>query len=175
MSRTIVLWGQGRTAGTPSLWQTSRGTTDGGTAFAIRALSDPLRPVGAGGECLFCFAHLTITATMAAQLRVTPVVDGVAAPVPLSGGEVQLVTPIVTIAQQSGSPAQRRTTTVAIPLVKRVADTAGRERGRWFLRGEALQLLIESIGPLGAGELFLDGVEIEHEVVRRSLYTVAEG
>lgn len=151
----------------PSVWQTSPATSDGGITFVPLALSNHLAPGGLGGEAMFYWAHLTMSWSMAAQLRISPVLDGVTdfTPLVVTGGTIEVVRPIITLAQQPGSAnVQRRTETFAVPLLKKLV-TAGVERSRSALRGRRLALLLESIGTLGTGELILEACEIEHQVL----------
>lgn len=174
ISSRLVWWGQARSAGNPSYWTNAAVTSDGGAVVSVRALTNTVAPAGPGGECAFMFAYLTVTATMSAQLRITPVIDGSSGPVSTPAGTVSFVTPILTLSQQVGSPPQRVTTTFPIPLTQRLVDAGGVERSRWYIRGSRLALLIESINTLGSGELILDGVDVEFDVLRRSLYASVE-
>lgn len=179
MSR-IVLWG-GSThipdpPAFPRVWRSSAATSDNGVPIVFVAKSLPFAPAGFGGECLFAWAYLTVTASLSAQIRVTPIVDESFADIPVAstGGVIRVVRPILTLAQQTATlPGQmppRVTRTFPVPLLRRTLTAAGTEEFRTFVRGARLQLLIESVGTLGVGELIVDGCDVEYDVLRKASY-----
>lgn len=176
-----LLLGQGRTSGAPALWAATNVVTDGGTAWGVVARTRPIAPAGFGGACRFVFAHLVVTASMGAVLRVTPLLDadalaGAATTVATPLGDVTSVPMLVALAQQP-APYTRVTQRLTVPLLTRLVTSAdGVEQTRTSACGTQLALLIESVGPLGTGELLLDGAELEYEVVRQAAFpTVTEG
>jgi hypothetical protein len=60
-----------------------------------------------------------------------------------------------------------------VPLVRRQMRN-GIEIARWNLRGERLAVAIETTGPLGVGELMLEGIEVEFTPVRKATYAAVD-
>ena len=134
------------------LVRVDEGITDNGAAFAMLVQSRPHAVAGAGGEAVFRRLFLSMTWTMAVQLRVTPIVDGVDKP-----------SVLVTLPAE----ANRRLQTVEVALTEpyiRGAIT----RFMHALRGENLAIRIESVGALAAGDLILEQAEIEATPVRET-------
>lgn len=153
----------------PRYWQAAPITTDGGIPFDFRYRINPWQPSAQGGENVFARAHVAVSWSMAAVLRLTPTIDGSSAAVTLPDGSTLEMVPITfTLPQQSGS-LQRQQEIFPVPLIRRqVRD--GREISRWYLRGERLGFTVESTGPLGVGELMLEGIELETQPVRKADY-----
>ena len=179
MTRILLWGGSTHTPDPPSfpkVWRSSPATSDDNVPLKVVTESLPFAPAGFGGECLFAWAYLTITASLSAQLRVTPVVDGTVADIPLvsTGGVIQVVRPILTLAQQTatqpGQMPQRVTRTFPVPLLRRTLTADGVEQFRSYVRGARLQLRIESVGALGVGELIVDGCDVEYDVLRKASY-----
>lgn len=171
MSTRKLWYGQATAASIPAYWQAASVTADGGVAFGLRAESNILCPAGLGGECIFAWAYVTVTANAGATLRVTPVIDGSTAMPVVPNGSLVLVTPTFVVPQLTG---ERVTTTFPVPMTVRLLNGSGVEQSRWYCRGAQAQVRVESVGAIGAGDVILDGVEFEYAVVRRSLYpTVA--
>ena len=82
------------------------------------------------------------------------------------------LTPTFQLAQQGGA-LQRVSQVFAVPLA-RVMMRDGAEVTRVYTRGQRLQLTIESTGPLGVGECMLEGIEVEFESVRKSIYATVD-
>lgn len=198
-----VLWGQATLASLPKVWSSSSATSDDMTPIPFLCETAILAPAGLGGECLFAYAHITVSSSLSATLKVTPLIDGDAAAsvqlastvvvravtvpatrgtsavptlrsVTLPGSTIQVVTPIFALAQQTATlPGQvppRVTNTYAVPLLRKLVDYQGIEQSRFFCRGARLSLRIESVGALGAGELIIDGVDVEFEVLRKAKF-----
>ena len=153
----------------PQYFESSNATSDGGEAFAFQFTTNPWQPQAQGGECVFAWAYLAFSYSLGVTVQVTPVVDGDSSTLTMDDGSTLApITSSFTFAQQTGN-LQRLQTVVAVPLV-RVHTRNGDEVNRFYLRGERLQLVIQSTGPLGVGELTLDGIEVEFEPVRKAIY-----
>ena len=153
----------------PAYYQTTTVTSDGGQPFAFQYTTNPFQPMSQGGEAEFVWAHLTFSWSMSATVQVTPLIDGSSASLTLPDGSVLApLTATVQLPQQLGN-LQRVSQVCSVPLV-RSQVLAGVEVNRWALRGERLQLTVESTGPLGVGQLSLDGIEIEYAPVRKANY-----
>lgn len=132
------------------------GATDDGTAITAVDETGHFAPGGESGEAIFTAFYLTVTHTMAATLRIIPVLDGVKKTdqqkdVVLSG------------------EAERTTKIIEVGLWEPVNDDLGAEVGRCAMRGTRIQCRIETVGGLAAGDLILDKVEVEHEVVLETI------
>lgn len=153
----------------PAYFQTTDVTSDGGEPFGFAWTSLPWQPSAQGGENEFIWAYLGFSWSMAALVRVTPIVDGNTAALVVPGGSIETVRSVFRLEQQ-GLDLQRVTRVVAVPLVRQRKRTGRSSFTRFYMRGERLQLAIESTGPLGVGELMLDSAEIEFEPVRKADY-----
>lgn len=146
------------------LLQADDGFRDAGLAIAVRLESELQAPAGPGGEAIFPALYLVFTATMAASIQVTPIVWSV------ENGEVvrtELETQSIVLAAEP----ERRTTHhelgLSIPLVHNLI-----EQGRFAPRGTWFAVRLD-VAALAAGDLILDGVSVEYEVVRESLQAQA--
>ena len=157
----------------PQYFQTANVTTDGGEAFEFLHTTNPWQPDAQGGEAVFKWAYITLAWSMSATIRISAIVDGSADDLTLPNGDVaELVRSTFALAQQGGS-LQRQVAVFPVPLVRRVLRN-GIELTRVNLRGQQLQLIIESTGPLGVGELQLDGVQCDVEPVRKATYLTVQ-
>ncbi len=158
-----VFYGQGMG---PNLYLAGSGFQDGGEPVQFRARTNPYRPGGPGGEALFRRLRLAVTQTMAVRLRVTPILDGV--PVAESTYEVDFA-----------ASAERVQSSRELKLFRGVFDSvdASVMTGTVALRGERLEVLVESLVDsgggtyepgIGEGDLMVDDLSVEVEVVRRS-------
>lgn len=144
-------------------------SVDDDQQFQVRALTARVAPAGAGGECIFTSLYLTVThdlVTDDVDLTVTPVLDG--ATLDGAGGNPDERT-TVTLAVQ-GTPA-RVTEVFEVGLsIPNTFNQAQTEQGRNAMRGTWMQVLIESGAALdsGDGEIILESVEVEYEVVQES-------
>jgi len=157
----------------PQYFTTADVTTDGGEPFSFLYVTDPWQPSAQGGENVFAWAHVTLSWSMSGTVRVWGYTDGSDATVTLSDGST--VVPVLStfqLAQQSGS-LQRISQVFSVPLA-RIRASSGVELNRFYLRGERLQLAIESTGQLGIGELMIDGIEVEYESVRKAAYATVQ-
>ena len=154
----------------PLYFQTSSVTSDGGEPFAFRWSSGPWQPSAQGGENVFAWAWMTFSWSMAGTIRVTPIVDDESGDVNFpDGSRLQTVRSTFQLAQQ-GASLERISNEFPVPLVRRVIGPDGVEKFRSYMRGQRLELLVESTGQLGAGELMLDGVQVDVQPVRRAKY-----
>lgn len=153
----------------PQYYESASVTSDGDQPFTFQHTTNPWQPTAQGGENTFQWAYLALSWSMAATIQVTPVVDGDTAALTLpDGSQLKVLTSVFSLPQQPGS-LQRVSQVVAVPLA-RAQIRNGVEVGRWYMRGERLQLTVQSTGPLGVGELTLDGIEVEFEAVRKATY-----
>lgn len=154
----------------PAYYQTTTVTSDGGQPFAFQYTTNPFQPASQGGECVFAWAHLTFSWSMSATVQVTPLVDGSSASLTLPDGSVLAPLTATLLLPQQGGNLQRVSQVFSVPLVRSKVNASGVEVGRWALRGERLQLTVESTGALGVGQLSLDGIELEYTPVRKANY-----
>ncbi len=153
----------------PQYFQTSQVTSDGGEPFGFTWSSGPWQPSAQGGENVFAWAWMTFSWSMGAAIRVTPIVDDETGDLDLPDGSVlQTVRSTFQLPQQ-GASLQRISQEFPVPLVRRVSKN-GIEKARYYMRGQRLELLVESTGQLGAGELMLDGIQVDVQPVRRAKY-----
>ena len=146
-----LFFGQG---GGNSLYRSDASAADdGGAAFDLLAMTNRVAPGGAGGEAIFTVLWLPLTYTMVATVRITPILDGVA----LDSQEVAL-------AGKSERTTQRWKFGLSVPY----KDALNVEQGRFAARGARFQAKVETVGGLAAGHLIVEGIELEHEVVRAS-------
>lgn len=160
----------------PQYFQTANVTTDGGEPFEFSHTTNPWQPSGGGaeptaqgGESVFKWAYVTLSWSMSATIRLSGIVDGSDQDITLDNGDVvQNIRTSFVLAQQGGS-LQRQTAMFPIPLLRRTLR-GDNEVLRVALRGQRLQLLIESTGALGVGELMLEGVQVDFDRVRKAIY-----
>jgi len=153
----------------PPYYATGNATTDGGEPFGFLFETDPWQPDDQAAEYIFAMAYITLSWSMAATVRIRPSVDGSEDDISLwEGATAEIVAPTFQLEQQAGA-MERVSRVFPVPLVRSVQRN-GEEIARLNLSGERLQVTIESTGPLGVGELMLEGVEVEFTPVRRSTY-----
>lgn len=142
--------------------QTDIGFEDSAVPYTPLAKSSAVAPAGASGECIFKNIYITITHSMAVDIRLTPIVDFVA----LDG--------------TGGQPDERLTFSLPDLTPNRLTERfemglslpfplTGPEEIRNALRGAWFQLLAEALVPLAAGDLIFDQTELEFEIVRESV------
>lgn len=124
---------------------------DAGTVFDILATTNRVAPAGAGGDVLFRTLWVAVTYTMAVILKFTPILDGAA-----------LESQTVTLAVQSVRKVQR----FRLGLSKKNLDTYGVEVSRTGARGAFLQVKVETSGGCAAGDLIVDGLEVERRILK---------
>lgn len=157
----------------PAYYKTSEVTNDGSEPFGFVFQTNPWQPEAQGGECLFSWAFIAVAWSMSGTIRVTPTVDGKAITQTLDDGTVvSTIRPTFDLDQQEGS-LQRVNRIFPVPLaVQYVKD--GAVFTRTALRGERLQLLVESVSDLGVGELMINGIQVEYEPVRKATYATID-
>lgn len=136
------------------LWRMDDGADDDGVAINPVGRTAELAPGGEGGEALFAALYVTLTHTMAATVRVTPIVDG-----------TELADEAVDIAllTQAGRTTVVHEIGLSVPL-----EIAAVVRGRVGMIGTRIAFRLEVVGGLDTGELILDQLELEAEVLRES-------
>lgn len=160
----------------PQYFQTANVTTDGGEPFEFSDTTNPWQPDAQGGECVFRWAYVTLSWSMGAAVRLSALVDGSGDDVTLENGDVmEMVRSTFVLPQQSGA-LNRKTAMFPVPLVQRILaqGDSDNEVSRGYIRGQRLQLLIESTGALGTGELILEGVQVDLEPVRKATYITVQ-
>lgn len=134
------------------LLQADVGFQDAALAVPIRAETVPAAPAGVGGEAIFSALYLVFTATMVVTVDVTPIVDG-----------VELETQQITLAGEVERETTHHELGLSIPLVHNLI-----ERARFAPRGTWFSVRID-VPAIADGDLIIDGVGLEHEIVRESL------
>lgn len=130
---------------------TAGAAQDDNANFGARAVSVPVAPAGASGECSFSAFWLTVTHTMAVTLRVTPFVDGVA----------YAVRDLVI-----GAKGTRTTETLEIGIADLRAQTTTHPRGTWF--HVKVETIVGGASAIAAGDLLFDESAVEYEVLRET-------
>lgn len=144
MSKGAAFIGQRAAA---NLLALDRGSSDAGTPIRVRGETAAVAVAGAGGEAIFPTLYLTLTHSMVATLRVTPLLDGVPLPVILL----------------SVYAAPRRVSTVhELSLMQSFEGLL-----TYAPRGTWIAVRIE-VDPLTEGDLIVDSVEVEYEIVQES-------
>lgn len=151
MQAPQLLFGQG--GGNKVLLASSSAADDDGVDFNLLATTNRLAPAGAGGEAIFTALWLVVTHTMDVDLVFTPLLDGLAL-------ESQ------TVALSAG--AARVTARFRLGLSVPFLNPLGTEVMRTAPRGTWFQVRIATTGGMAAGDLLIEGCELEHEVVRAS-------
>lgn len=144
-----------------SVMETNVGFQDNGADYIPLAKSNAVAPAGASGECEFRNVYITITHSMAVDIRLTPIIDFV----PLDGTGGQPDERLVFSLPALGARLTERFEmglSIPFPLV-------GPERFRNAPRGAWFQLQSEALAPLAAGDLIFEQVELQFEVLRESL------
>lgn len=147
----------------PNLYLAGSGSTDDGQPVVVRLTTNPFVPVGEGGEAMFTGLVLTVTATMAATLRVTPLVDDVA-----------LADAVYLLALAASTSRQTVTWELGLMTALRDVHDASVVLATVAPRGTRIQVLIEvlagspAVPGLAAGDLILETPTLEYEVVRES-------
>ena len=126
-------------------------THDDSVDFDLLATTNRVAPGGVGGEAIFVTLWLAVTHTMAVVIAVTPVLDG-----------VELETQTVTLGALTDRAVSRFRLGLSVPFL----NPLGTEVMRVAARGCWLQTQVASAGGMAAGDLIIEGCELEHEVVR---------
>lgn len=142
----------GSASGGAVLYRMGEGRVDGSVPVSGVARPRSLAPAGIGGECMFTNLYVSITHAAGGVVRVTAVVDH---------EEAEESTDIVL--EATGSRSQTTVREIALSYPYRVG---GVERSRHAPRGTWISAKVETVGPVTDGELEIDGIEVEYEVVR---------
>jgi hypothetical protein len=147
------------TKGYNRLLKAASGVTDDGIQVEARVFTNPVSPAGAGGECHFKRASITIQRWNAndMDLKVTPYIDG----------EPKGV---VTINYKATTAPVQSITEIDLAQYHRDSGASAVERFRYGLRGAWFHMKIETGSGLQEW-LSFDGAEVEFDVVRESLQT----
>ncbi len=151
-----------------ALWRTSEGFLDGptsdgadppaytgGTAYSIRARGVKVAPSGPNAETMFAALMLVVTHTMAVDLVVTPILDGVAQD-GTGGTSDERVTIELEAAEERVT--QKFFLGLTLPyLVDAVEQGRNAQRATWF------EAMVESSGDLAEGDLLLEANLLEFE------------
>lgn len=133
----------------------------GGEAFDAKARGVRVAPAGPENECVFVLLYFVATWTMGVDVRLTPVLDGVA--YDGTGGTTdERVT--LELEEQDEPVTRRFVIALTIPLL-----VATVERGRFAMRGTWFQADVETVSPLAAGDLIFEVSVLEFEPVEDTL------
>lgn len=138
------------------LFQSDSGHQDVDQAIVVLAESDPVAPAGVGGESIFTGLTCVFLHTMAVTVVVTPIVDG-----------VELETQNIVLGSESARTRVQVELGLSIPIT---SDAT--ERGRCAPRGTWFQARL-SVAAIAAGDLIVEGVALEQEVVQEGIPTQA--
>jgi hypothetical protein len=153
----------------PGYYKTADVTQDGDEGFNLLFQTNPWQPEAQGGECVFSWLFLSVSWSMAALLRVTPMVDGKPITETMDDGTiVRTIRSLITLDQQEGT-LQRENQVFPIPIALEY-EKDGTVFTRTAMRGQRFQMLVESIGNLGVGEIMITGAEVTYESVRKANY-----
>lgn len=152
----------------PAYYQTADVTQDGDENFSFYYETNPWQPDAQGGECVFQWCFLAVSWSMAATLRITPVVDADDVVETVPDGELEVIRSTFVLDQQDGT-LQRKNRVLAIPIARALLRNDV-EVARFYLRGQRLSLIVESTGPLGVGELMFTGNQVQFSPVRKAAY-----
>ncbi len=153
----------------PQYFQTDNVPSDGGEPFNFSHTTQPWQPDEQGGEALFRWAFVDFSWSMSGTIRIAPIVDGSSDDITLPNGDVLSMVRSTFVLPQAAGSLQRTVAMFPVPLVQRTLR-AGVEVSRWYLSGQRLQLIVESTGPLGIGELMLEGLQVDTQPIRKRNY-----
>ena len=153
----------------PQYFQTDNVPSDGGEPFSFSHTTQPWQPDAQGGEALFRWAFIDVSWSMSGTIRISPIVDGSSDDLTAPNGDVLSMVRSTFVLPQAGGSLQRTVAMFPVPLVQRVLR-AGVEINRAYLSGQRLQLIVESTGPLGVGELMLEGLQVDTQPIRKRTY-----
>lgn len=133
-----------------AIYAMDEGSADGASAYNARGQTNPIAPSGADMDSSFDRVYVTLTWSMDATVRCTPIVDGT----------------LVTAAQfditLTGSPLGERQSRVFERALFKPFMQDGVEQYREGLRGTWFALRLETVGGVADGELIFDEVTLEY-------------
>lgn len=146
--------------GEARVFLTDRGFADDGRPYLFRKKSNRIwMGGGPGGEAILRGMHLLFVYTVQTQVRVTPIVDGVA---------VQDAVSIVTLTPDAA--LELSASTVWVSISEALSASRSTRRG---LRGASAQVMVEFFGVVASGAseyiLAVDSCHLEVEVVREAV------
>lgn len=157
MGDDVVLWvGESRAAGLARIGKMEEGLyRDFDLVFPLFLRTVKMAPAGSGGEFRLTRFWLTIAYSIAASIRIVPILDGVA----LETQGIVLTDPGVV------SQPVRLTRTFGVS--RPVEFPPGSEAIRLGARGSWLQFYLDIVDyDASDGVLWVDGIEFEYEVLR---------
>lgn len=161
MAGVKVYLGMGADDGTDGdrILRALSGGTDAGERIDMLIQPAPIAQAGAGGECLYRRLFIPITHTMGGDLLVTPIVDG-----------VDLVTRTVALEASVARTYRMLEVSIAVPFSDGATEVGKvGARGTWFsFRIEKEGVSNDAADPAVPGELIVNEVEVEFDVVRDS-------
>lgn len=150
-------------ASEPALLLLGGAYTDDGTKYEMLARTRRVALAGAGGEAIFTTLYIATTHyEQNVSLWVTPYVDGVA-----------LATQQINLVGVPGTKGETKTHELGLSQSYMVGGT---ERLRTSPRGTWFEVQVETkyqTSGLTPAKQVVDGIEIEHEIVRESMVAVA--
>lgn len=155
-------------ADSAEIWRTNEGYKDGassdggdppvytgGTDYAARATGLKLAPAGADKESIFAALWLVVTHTMAVNVRLTPIVDGVEWD---GSGDTSDERITLTLAAKTKRTTEKFLIPLSVPLL-----IAAIEQGRNAQRGTWFQVRVQTVGSLAEGDLIFEANILEFE------------
>jgi hypothetical protein len=129
-----------------SIYRLDDGFDDAGNPILVRLQTNPMAPGGASADHSFDWLRITLTSTMAVQIMVTPIVDGIEL------ADARFAIPV--------GASERRKSQV-FERVIRISATSGRTyapRGTWL----SVRLDVEALGP---GDLIIDSIDVDYDLL----------
>ncbi len=145
-----------------SVLETNNGFQDNLVDYVPLAKTNPIAPAGSSGEAIFTNVYITLTHSMAVDIRVTPIVDFIALDGTGGQPDERLIFSLPDLTPNRLTERFEMGLSLPFPLT-------GTERFRNSLRGAFFQLQYEAINGLALGDLIFDQTELEYEVVRESV------
>lgn len=136
------------------LFQADSGFKDVDLGIALIAESNPIAPAGPGGESAFYSLVFVFLHTMAVSVVVTPIVDG-----------VDLENQSILLTEKARRTRVQVELGLSIPILYQDV-----ERGRCAPRGTWFSVRL-AVAEITTGDLIVEGVAVEQEVVAESLVT----
>jgi hypothetical protein len=147
-------------SGGPRLLQADQGTHDDGVIVIARVETDAAGP-GAGGEAIFPALFLVLTSDAAATVEIIPILSG----------ENEDGTPFERELERQEILIEATDERMSVPHQFGLSEPliqGGVEMGRWAPRGAWFRIRVIAMLH-GPGDLILEGLGVEMEVVRESV------